>query len=232
MLYRVRVSQETVTVGKITSNTLFGAFLTAYSSLYDIDESMIDDIVLSDMFIEGVLPNGVANNTTVFNKNKKVRDVVITRSLISRDCETNNVINNVIGSYVKDNEFYISSELLSKDELEKIIKLMLEIGIGKWRNVGKGRYKLKSIEEFVPETDVKKFVALGNFIPNDEDLLDIENVGYTVRNATATNGKRQKPVAMLLTGTTFKSVKQIVGKHIFDENSETYIHGKSIVIGV
>ena len=109
---------------------------------------------------------------------------------------------------------------------------MLEIGIGKWRNVGKGRYKLKSIEEFVPETDVKKFVALGNFIPNDEDLLDIENVGYTVRNATATNGKRQKPTAMLLTGTTFKTVKQIVGKHIFDENSETYIHGKSIVIGV
>jgi CRISPR type III-A-associated RAMP protein Csm4 len=193
---------------------------------------MINDIVLSDMFIEGMLPNGVADNTTVFNKNKKVRDVVITRSLISRDCETNNVVNNVIGSYVKDNEFYISSELLGKDELEKIIKLMLEIGIGKWRNVGKGRYKLKSIEEFVPETDVKKFVALGNFIPNDEDLLDIENVGYTVRNATATNGKRQKPVAMLLTGTTFKSVKQIVGKHIFDENSETYIHGKSIVIGV
>ena len=48
MLYRVRVSQETVTVGKITSNTLFGAFLTAYSSLYTIDKDMIDDIVLSD----------------------------------------------------------------------------------------------------------------------------------------------------------------------------------------
>ena len=232
MLYRVSVEQETATIGKVTANTLFGAFLTAYSSFYKIDKDMIDDITLSDMFIEDSLPKGVVNNNTIYTKNKRDKEIEVTRSLISRDLETNNVVNSTLGHFSKNNEFYVNSELLDKNKLEKIIKLMLDIGIGKWRNVGKGRYKLRSIEEYIPKTDSKTFVALSNFIPNDNDMNDIDNVGYTIRNAFATNGKKQKPTAMLLAGTTFKTVKQIVGKHVFDEDSKTYIHGKSIVIGV
>ena len=233
MLYRVLIKQKTEVIGKVTANTLFGAFLTAYSSLYDIDNDMINDITLSDLFAENVLPTGVQNNCTTYSKNLHENEIGINRTLIARDNSDNNVITNVFGHRYDMNEFYISSELLDIKELEKVIILMLEFGIGKWRNVGKGQYEFISIDEYIPKTDKVNFVALSNFIP-DETLneSEITSIGYTIRDAVATNGLKQTTTAMLLTGTSFKTMKQLVGKHVYDKISNTYIHGKAIVIGV
>ena len=73
---------------------------------------------------------------------------------------------------------------------------------------------------------------MSNFVPKDDDIKDIEDTGYEIRSAVASNGLRQSTTTLLKTGTTFKSFKDIVGKHVYDEVSQTYIHGKAIVLGV
>lgn len=232
MLYKVELEQKTESIGEIKASTLFGAFVTAYSNYTDIDKDLIDDIVLSDLFIKGQIPIGIKNNNTVFNKVSKSSKVInITRTMVSRGND-NNVVNVRQAKYNKHCEFYIYTELLDKAELEKIINTMLMIGIGTWRSVGKGQFTLKGIEEYIPDIEKTKFVTLSAFVPTEKDLSNINETGYEIRNAVASNGKKQQVVTLLKTGTTFNIREQIVGKHVYDKDSETYIHGKSIVLGV
>ena len=233
MLYKVELEQKTENIGEIKANTLFGAFVTAYSNYTDIDADLLDDIVLSDLFVKGQLPIGVKDNLTLFNKVD--RNVIVSnsvRTMISREMEDNNVVNVRQSRYSKYCEFYISTELLELDELKKVIETMLLLGIGTWRNVGKGQFKLINISEYVPDLSKTKFVALSNFNPSEKDTADVVETGYEIRNAVASNGIKQGTVCMLKTGTTFKVRKQIIGSHVFDSASKTYIHGKAIVLGV
>lgn len=233
MLYKVELKQKTESIGTIKASTLFGAFVTAYSSYTDIDSEIVDDIVLSDLFIKGQLPVGIKDNNTVYNKVGKNNKVMsVTRTLITRDTDDKNVVNVRQAEFNDSCEFYISTELLSREDLEKVISTMLILGIGTWRNIGKGQFELVSIDEYTPDTSKTKFVALGNFIPSDSDIEDVVDTGYEIRKAVASNGLRQATTTLLKTGTTFNSYKEIVGKHVYDEGSNTYIHGKSIVLGV
>lgn len=233
MLYKVRLKQKTENIGTIKASTLFGAFVTAYSNYASIDDEIIDDIVLSDLFIKGQLPVGIENNNTLYNKvSRNTKVMSVTRTLIARGIDSDNVVNVRQAELNNECEFYISTELLDKKDLEKVINTMLILGIGTWRNIGKGQFDLISIDEYVTETDKTRFVTLSNFIPTDDDIKDIVSTGYEIRNAVASNGLRQSTTTLLKTGTTFKSHKEIVGKHVYDKASKTYIHGKAIVLGV
>lgn len=233
MLYKVRLKQKTENIGEIKASTLFGAFVTAYSSYADINKDVIDDIVLSDLFIKNQLPTGIKNNNTSYNKvNGNSKMTSVTRTLVTRDKDSNNVVSVRQSKFNSNCEFYISTELLDKRDLEKITGTMLILGIGAWRSAGKGQFELVDIEEYTLDTSKTHFVALGSFIPNDCDIDSIVDTGYEIRNAVASNGIRQPVTTLLKTGTTFSSYKGIVGKHVYDPKSKTYIHGKSIVIGV
>lgn len=233
MLYKITLKQRTESIGQITANTLFGAFLTAYSNFITLDEDMIQDIVLSDLFPASVLPIGVSDNLTLYNNPIAKKNVLITRTLVARDWTDNNVVISAFANMGGLYEFYISTELLDIEMLTKIIDLMLEYGLGKWRNVGKGQFvRTKPIEEYVYDTNATRFLTLSAFIPDMDCKDDITETGYYIRSAVATCGKQQAPVCLFITGTGFKSYKETVGKHLYDPGSKTYIHGKSIVIGV
>ena len=154
MLYKVELKQKTENIDVIKASTLFGAFVTAYSSYTDIDNDIIDDIVLSDLFIKNQLPVGIKDNNTLYNKvSKNSKAMSVTRTLIARDTSSNNTVNVRQASFNNECEFYISTELLDINDLEKIIKTMLILGIGTWRNLGKGQFDLVNISEYQPDID-------------------------------------------------------------------------------
>lgn len=232
MLYKITLKQKTESIGEIKASTLFGAFVTAYSNYTDIDKDIIDDIVLTDLFIKGQLPIGIKNNNTVYNKVSKSKVSTVTRTLIARDQNSKNIINVKEAYYNEQCEFYLSTDLLDKKDIKNIVETMLLLGLGKWRNLGKGQFELIDIQDYEPDTTKTAFVALSNFIPTDNDLKNIIDTGYEIRKAIAANGLRQTSKTLLKTGTVFSTYKDIVGKHVYDEQSKTYIHGKSIVLGV
>lgn len=232
MLYKVKIQHLSECVGDITANTLFGAFLTAYSSLLSVDQSLIEDITLSDLFDVDVLPAGVKDNQTVYSSFKKIDRVHICRTLIARNVAGDNAPNVAVGWFRKESEFYIATELLSQTDLQKILKRMALFGIGKWRGVGKGSFEVASITEVPANPNPKQFVALSSFIPDETELSDIAECGYTIRDTIATNGHKQKIQTLLLTGTTFTKVREYAGHHVFDKQSGTYIHGRAIILGV
>ena len=233
MLYKVCLEQKTETIGHITANTLFGAILTAYDSIASLDDDMIQDIVLSDLFPKGIRPCGVKDNSTVYSKKDFVKTVLINRTLMSRNNDGEHVPIMAFGNMGRYWEFYVSTELLSKDDLTKIVDIALSFGIGKWRNVGKGQFvRCGDIEECSVDTTVNNFVALSDFIPSESIRSNIVETGYKIRNAVATNGSKQSQICLFLAGTKFDTNKQIVGKHFYDKKSNTYIHGKTIIMGV
>lgn len=234
MLYKVKLKQKSGFIGTMTANTLFGGFLTAYSTYMgkqNITEKEIQDIVLSDLFKGGILPIGVKDNATIYPKGEMPKTMNVTRTLIARDSSENNIVNTTQMTYYGNSVFYISTELLDIDTLTKIINLMLDLGLGKWRSVGNGRFSLISIEEVPIVKGEMERIALSNFIPENNGYGSIKETGYTFRDAMATNGRKQTKVCMLLTGTKVKNSENFIGKHIYDTMSDTYIHGKSILIG-
>lgn len=233
MLYKVELKQKSVYLGNIQANTLFGAFLTAYSSFTELDDDMINDIVLSDLFVKGRYPVGIDNNAVIYSKGDvKSNTVTVNRTMLSRKGDGQNNILNETGHFSGEMEFFIYSDLLDEELLEKIIKQMLVLGIGKWRNVGKGQFELVSISEYIPDMSAKTYVAMSNFKPSDDELQYVKDTGYEVRNAYATNGKKQQNICLLKAGTTLNAARQFIGKHIYDENSGTYIHAKSIIMWI
>ena len=233
MLYKVCLEQKTEAIGRVTASTLFGAFLTAYDSFIPLDDELIQDIVLSDLFPKGVRPCGVKDNNTVYSKKDAVKTVLINRTLMSRNDDGEHVPIMAFGNMGRYWEFYSSSEILPAYELTKIVDNALLLGIGKWRNVGKGQFvRHGDIEECTIDTSIENFVALSDFIPDESIRPDIVETGYRIREAVATNGSKQSSVCLLLSGTKFKTGRQFVGKHFYDEKSNTYIHGKAIVMGV
>lgn len=231
MLYKVKIKHTSECIGDITANTLFGAFLTAYSSLFPVDQALVEDITLSDLFDVDILPAGVRNNKTIYSSFKRVDKSHICRTLIARNAEDDNVPNIATGWFRKESEFYIATELLSLEDLKKILNMMSLFGIGKWRAVGKGRFEVESIDEVQAPASCQKFVALSSFVPDEAELSDITECGYTVRDTIATNGKKQKTQALLIAGTTFNKAKEFAGHHVYDKASGTYIHGRTIVLG-
>lgn len=233
MLYKVALKQKSAYIGNIKANTLFGAFLTAYSSFMALDKDMIEDIVLSDLFVKGQYPIGINNNAIIYNKSDvKSSSVTVNRTFISRKSDGQNNIVNETGHFSGEMEFFIYSELLDKELLEKIIRQMLTYGIGKWRNVGKGQFEFVSISEYAPDVKASNYVALSSFKPSDNEIKYIKDTGHEVRNAYATNGRKQQNVCLLKAGTTLNTARQFIGNHIYDKNSDTYIHAKAIVIGL
>lgn len=233
MLYKVCLKQKTELVGNGNANSLFGAFLTAYSAVEELTDEKIQDIVLSDLLPRGVVPCGITKQNTVYSEKYDVKTVSVNRTLMSRENDGNNVPVVAFGKMGIYWDMYISTNILNIDKLTKIVDLMLVYGIGKWRNVGKGQFeRVGKITICDIKTDAKKFVAFSSFVPDDSLIPDIIEAGYKQRNAMATNGRKQAPVVLFLPGTTFKVAKQIVGHHVYDENSQTYIHGKAIVMGV
>lgn len=233
MLYKVELKQKSAYIGNIQANTLFGGFLTAYSSFIKLDDDMINDIVLSDLFIKERYPVGISNNAVVYSKgDMKSSTMTINRTMMSRKGDGQNNIINETGHFSGEMEFFIYSELLDKDFIEKIVKQMLSLGIGKWRNVGKGQFELVSISEYIPDMNAKTYVAMSSFKPEDDEIKYVKDTGYEVRNAYATNGKKQQNVCLLKAGTTLSAARQFIGKHIYDKDSETYIHAKAIVMWV
>ena len=233
MLYKVELKQKSAYIGNIQANTLFGAFLTAYSSFMELDDDTINDIVLSDLFVKGRYPVGINNNAVMYSKgDMKTTTVTINRTMLSRKGDGQNNILNETGHFSGEMEFFIYSDLLDKGFIEKIVKQMLVLGIGKWRNVGKGQFELVSVSEYVPNTNAKTYVTLSNFKPDDNELNYVKDTGYEVRNAYVTNGRKQQSVCLLKTGTTLNVAKQFIGKHIFDKDSATYIHAKAIVMWI
>ncbi len=236
MLYKVTLKQKTETIGSITANALLGAFLTAYAERYPITEERVRDITFSDLFVAGVLPIGVVNNSTIYNtalKRTQCASGRIYRTLIEREGANLTQPTSYTTRRARTCEFYISTTLLPKTALERIIPEMLRYGLGKCRTVGKGQFELQSIEEFTPPTPHAGVVALSNFIP-EKGIVDdeIKETGYFIRHAIATNGQQQAQVMMLLAGTRFKNNRQFAGQHIFDEPSQTWIHGQTICLGV
>lgn len=230
MLYRITLKQLSEIVGPVTANTLFGAFLTAYSSCMQIGETEIRDIILSDLFPAGVLPVGVKDNHTLYNKVAPIKTTITMRTLIARNTGIDNVPNQ-LSAYTYNGrwEFYLSTRLLDAQSVQKIIEVMLTFGIGKWRNCGKGHFRLVNIEKYDDVNRESQKIALSNFVPTS-DVDGITETGYTIRSAIATNGRKQQSVCMLLSGTKLITKDNCIGDHVYDKTSDTYIHGKAILL--
>lgn len=250
MLYKIKIKTLSDFIGEIKANTLMGAFCGACSLIFG-NESVgecVEDVTFSDLFHMECTPYTIKNNIVQYSNfdYSKTKKSYATRTLIARENSDKNnidILNSTSSDYYFT--FYLHSQrLFDYETLSKVLSIMFILGIGKWRNVGKGQFELLEVKEITDEfvaqvNNSKRLVSLSDFkTENPNELNNLLSVGYTVRNARATNGKKQEQQILLKCGSTFRNMLQnntdvlIVGQHIYDKNSETYIHGRTILKGV
>ena len=135
----------------------------------------------------------------------------------------------VTGEYfVREDEafdVYILSDL-DRDVIEKVISLMLELGIGADKSTGKGGFQLLSFDEereLGCVNDANGYMALSNFIPAQSDPMEgwyktFVKYGKLDREFAAGYFPFKKPLLYLQAGAVFKTdkVAACYGRYVED----------------
>lgn len=254
-LFKATIKAKTAYVGKLGSNTFFGAFCCAYKNIYGEDDLVHllrqiyngeQELTFSSAFKKGYIPqrldkladserNMLVKKITIGTEKEEVisgadKTVTSVKSKLSEESETFSVVQ----KYAEDElEVYIATSL-SKSLVEKVMKVVVANGLGARKSTGNGYFTLESLEEETFEYNKNGFIALSEFIP-DETTPTICKIDTTLRRSVNTRGDKQKDLLLLIAGSVFletNEVKPAYGKVIYDENSKTYINCKTIAFPV
>jgi CRISPR-associated protein Csm4 len=140
-------------------------------------------------------------------------------------------------------EFYclVDENKLSKDELQKILDILSEMGYGKKTTIGKGRFKIDSIEDVAINNVSTVYMALGPFSARGINCKNIYYEPFTRFGKfgadRAFKNVFKKPILLADTACVieFEEEKNIqyIGKHITnisDTHEDTVHQGYSIVV--
>lgn len=251
-LYKAKFIELTPCVGKVGSNTLFGAACCAYGDIYGEAELLellhgiknnTEELTFSSIYKSGYIIQRMDKvKDENYNKLVKVDDIEAKEETISSiPNETVNIKSSISekGSIVYPvMQFMVDGDLeayvyttFDKEKLSKVLKLAFETGLGAKKSLGNGRFKLKELTEVsFDSTDKNGFVALSDFIPDRETPTTC----YTrpvIRRAYTTLGNRQNDLLLLSEGSVFieqSKLKTTYGIVVYDEASKTYINCKTI----
>lgn len=135
------------------------------------------------------------------------------------------VVDETFADQNRNFEIYILTEL-KKEQIEQVLDLMFELGIGGDKSVGKGHFKLINISEEEELSSIKNpnaYMALSNFIPERTDPVDgwyktFVKYGKLDREYAAGKYPFKKPLLYLQAGAVFRTdeIKKFYGKMMTD----------------
>ncbi len=157
---------------------------------------------------------------------EKAEQISTTHNMVKRDYEED-VKSKQSGNLFASNESFLKPEdsldvyiLTSLDEeiLQRTLSLMLELGIGADKSVGKGSFALLSLEEekdLLSAEDANAYMALSNFIPAADDPTDgayrtLVKYGRLDREYAAGEYPFKKPLLFIQAGAMFRTEKVCV----------------------
>lgn len=241
MVYKIELKPNSSFIGRIKSNTLFGAFCYAYNGFVDEEtfKKQMEEVVFSDLFYKNGLPKKIVHGEVEYGstKNGVMKNEV--HNLVDRDSKTvkgSEGLYSIQSTFSKSNMIFFMYTSLDKTEIDKVLRVMLLRGLGAKKSTGKGSFDLVSINEIeLDYTKEKKVIALSDFIPDEKTSTNIEEVKIVCREGITLDGKIQKPLYLLSVGSVFvkdNNQRETCGKLIYDTNTDTYINAKTIMYPV
>lgn len=216
MLFKIKIIALSSSFTPILSDTLFGAFCWSYKYKYGEDRltemlnsfrrSFIPPLVFSNVFPSGTLPFPLGINGN--NDEQLFINTDTFKRLISgqdKGTEIKAQENNNSGEF----DFYLLSDL-EETVLSETVSLMLQLGLGGGKSVGKGAFKLLSFEEYSFEKpkNANAFIALSNFIPAKSDPIKgfyktFVKYGKVDREFASSASPYKKPLLFIKSGAMF-----------------------------
>lgn len=250
--YRIRIKSNSTYVGRLKSNTFFGAFCCAFKSLYGEDDLVHllhqisrgeQDLTFSHAFKSGYLPQRMDKGTNLLvslstfgNECEEIISSIPKKITVAKACTREETKVYTIEQSIEDYslDVYVATTL-SKNKVKQVFDLALSTGIGSRKSTGNGIFRLLDMNEVAFSTEgCNGFIVLGDFIPDSETPTDCI-VDIEIRDAITTSNKKQTSLMMFKCGSLFKGVKdfkQTYGQVIYDESSNSYINCKTIAYPV
>lgn len=157
---------------------------------------------------------------------------------IYKSISTHNIINRLTNTTLKEGGVYSSTELFMqevsiylkvinegwKDKVIDILDKLSQIGYGRKKSIGKGRFSVVEVKEFnfTSIDNANGFVTLSNFCPAEDDPTDgiyrtFVKYGKLGEEFTFCGNPFKHPLLMIRTGSVFKTdskPKEYYGKII------------------
>lgn len=159
---------------------------------------------------------------------------------IYKYASTHNIINRLTNTTLKEAGVYSLTELVIKeisiylkvidegwkDRVIELINKLSQVGYGRKKSIGKGKFLLAEVKEFnfITTTDADGFVTLSNFCPAEDDPVEgiyrtFVKYGKLGEEFTFCGNPFKYPLLMIRTGSVFKTEckpKEYYGRMILD----------------
>lgn len=247
-LYRIQFKALTPYVGNLTNNTFFGAFCCAYKDIYGEDKLVEllkqlkenkEEVTFSDSFKHGYIPleinrgdNKLIKFDTIGTETEDIissvqdEDIRVRAKIGNENNELFEVCRTVLEGTA---DVYLASTL-EFSTIEQCLELAFKKGLGARKSTGNGILDIVDIIEYQFDVVEKTgFLVLSNVVPDSSLTTDVSFKPF-IRNGVSINGKKQKSLLMLKTGSVFRSICKTLtcGTIVYDKNSNSYINGKAI----
>lgn len=261
MLLKATIKPKQPYRTELKSTTIYGAMCCAIANMSDYGVDILknvifddpDNLVVSNAYRSGYIAAPafkVDNDFSIMNtKDGKIE--AATDTIFNQDhCMVSRISGASIKhwqdalNYSEDNlDIYIYTEVLSKDDIEKILKIMLLNGIGSRRSVGCGQFDLTRLIEIQNIIDISEknqsgnpyYMVISDYIPEE---IDSTNGVYTARiiRGKTIAGMDKKPLYVINAGSCFignvnsKSDTFTIGRIVHDEKTDTYTSGRALAV--
>lgn len=252
-MFKVTIKPKSSFITNLSSSTIFGAACWAIKEIYgdDILQEVFSDnesLAFSNAFISGYIPTGCTNKhklkhiETGKEVHSRFRSYRVDHCEIDRSNQTSNKHWIEYENYETRNlDIYVSTRLFTIDDIKSIFELMLIKGLGKFKNSGRGQFKLVDIVEIgenywngIESNGINPgYMVISDYIPNKSDST-IGVYSARVVNRVTTAGVKCSPVYVINAGSKFAGTynNEIIGRLQKDEDSNTYLSGRAIAIPI
>lgn len=265
VIFKVTIKPKASFQTSLKSTTLYGAICCAIADMQEYGVDILTDmvfssntsLVLSDAYPSGCIASPIFkddNELSVMNIQTGEIETfgIITdkqqHCMVSRDTGMSCYLREeVISYYNKPLDFYIMTDCFNKEDIQKIIKVMLLKGVGRGKSIGRGSFELIGVEEvqdiLSPELRSKQtgnmgYMVISDYIPNKTDSTLGRYTARIIRGKTI-EGKQKKEVYVLNSGSSFVNTQDTPDKNVFtigklvkDELTGTYTNGTAIAVKI
>lgn len=266
MLFKAVIKPKQPYQTELKSTTIYGAMCCAIADMQEYGSKVLEELVFNNvdsLVVSNAYPSGYIvapefkNTSEDYIMETESGEIVAFNSnkTVIEHCMINRNNNNSIKHWRDEVDYsdspldiYIYSEVFTKEDIEKILRITLLKGLGRRRSVGYGQFELMELTEIdrivsgsveLGKRDKKSntyYMVISDYIPDKDDSTNGVYSAKVVRGKTVA-GDVKKPIYVINAGGCFIDAKRdksifTIGRVVHDENTNTYTCGRAIAIRV
>lgn len=217
-MFRVNFKMGSAISGYLSSNTIFGLFCNVYKRLEGNSklEELLEGLYKGENYL--AFSNPLKEGTFDFIDYEEVET---SHASINRETSIRNDIYTVSNKVIESFDVIVRTNL----DIDKYLRAMEGMSIGSRTNVGNGYIDSITYKE---EEERETRRVLSDYVVS-KDMPKLVKVDYYIRRGITKDREVQRPIIVFKGGEETNSKKEIIGRIVKDEETNSYFNGIGVI---